>query len=164
MATRPRSTGKDSECAELTPPEFFGPLSSRYAGSSTALRSSVARGDVGARVIDTFRNRAILPIRSTDGTIIAFIGRAADHAAPGTPKYLNSCGLKGCTARARSRPRLFLICKSCAICIAISLISLLKVAGLLSTFQADLRSDPDFEVNWTVVKDWDSAKRYEGSR
>jgi DNA primase len=41
-------------------------------------------------LIDTFRDRAMLPIRSTAGTIIAFIGRASDHAGPGTPKYLNS--------------------------------------------------------------------------
>ena len=41
-------------------------------------------------LIDTFRDRAMLPIRSTAGTIIAFIGRAPDHAGPATPKYLNS--------------------------------------------------------------------------
>jgi DNA primase len=41
-------------------------------------------------LIDTFRDRAMLPIRQTDGTIVAFIGRAAEHAAPDVPKYLNS--------------------------------------------------------------------------
>lgn len=52
--------------------------------------SGLARRSRRGTLIDTFRDRAILPIRSTDGTIIAFIGRATDHAAPGTPKYLNS--------------------------------------------------------------------------
>jgi DNA primase len=46
------------------------------------------RGDL----IDTFRDRAMLPIRSADGTIVAFIGRAPDHADPRVPKYLNSPG------------------------------------------------------------------------
>jgi DNA primase catalytic core len=32
----------------------------------------------------------MLPIRAAEGTIIAFIGRAAPHARPGVPKYLNS--------------------------------------------------------------------------
>ena len=32
----------------------------------------------------------MLPIRSSDGTIVAFIGRASSHAHSGTPKYLNS--------------------------------------------------------------------------
>lgn len=41
-------------------------------------------------LIDTFRDRAMLPIRSPEGTIIAFIGRAPDRAGPRTPKYLNS--------------------------------------------------------------------------
>ena len=41
-------------------------------------------------LIDTFRDRAVLPIRAADGTIVAFIGRAPAGAGPGVPKYLNS--------------------------------------------------------------------------
>jgi DNA primase len=41
-------------------------------------------------LIDTFRDRAILPIRSADGRVAAFIGRAPEDAGPGLPKYLNS--------------------------------------------------------------------------
>ena len=52
--------------------------------------AGLARRSRHGTLIDTFRDRAILPIRSADGTIIAFIGRAADHATPGTPKYLNT--------------------------------------------------------------------------
>ena len=52
--------------------------------------SGLARRSRRGTLIDTFRNRAMLPIRSTDGTIVAFIGRASSHAHSGTPKYLNS--------------------------------------------------------------------------
>jgi DNA primase len=52
--------------------------------------SGLARPSRLGTLIDTFRDRAIFPIRSPDGTVIAFIGRAAEHANPGVPKYLNS--------------------------------------------------------------------------
>jgi DNA primase len=39
---------------------------------------------------DRFRDRAMLPIRDCHGRIVAFIGRAPDHAGPTVPKYLNS--------------------------------------------------------------------------
>ena len=52
--------------------------------------SGLARRSRRGTLIDTFRDRAMLPIRSSDGTIVAFIGRASSHAHSGTPKYLNS--------------------------------------------------------------------------
>ena len=52
--------------------------------------SGLARPSRRGTLIDTFRNRAMLPIRSADGTVIAFIGRAPDRSRPGVPKYLNS--------------------------------------------------------------------------
>jgi DNA primase len=52
--------------------------------------SGLARRSRLGTLIDTFRDRAMFPIRSPDGTIIAFIGRAAEHADPAVPKYLNS--------------------------------------------------------------------------
>jgi DNA primase catalytic core len=52
----------------------------------------LARRSRRGTLIDTFRDRAMLPIRTPDGTITAFIGRANEHARPGTPKYLNSPG------------------------------------------------------------------------
>jgi DNA primase catalytic core len=55
---------------------------------AAGLARRTRRGDL----IDTFRDRAMLPIRSGDGTIVAFIGRAAEHADPRVPKYLNSPG------------------------------------------------------------------------
>ncbi|MGH3217937.1 MAG: toprim domain-containing protein [Streptosporangiaceae bacterium] len=41
-------------------------------------------------LIDTFRDRAVLPIHAADGTLVAFIGRASNNAGAGVPKYLNS--------------------------------------------------------------------------
>ena len=52
--------------------------------------SGLARRSQIGTLIDTFRDRAMFPIRSPNGTIVAFIGRAAEHAAPTVPKYLNS--------------------------------------------------------------------------
>jgi DNA primase len=52
--------------------------------------AGLARRSRRGTLIDVFRNRATLPVRSPDGTIIAFIGRAHPRPADGTPKYLNS--------------------------------------------------------------------------
>jgi len=52
--------------------------------------AGLARRSRRGTLIDTFRDRAMLPIRSTEGVIIAFIGRAPEHAEPGIPRYLNS--------------------------------------------------------------------------
>jgi DNA primase len=52
--------------------------------------SGLARRSRRGTLIDTFRDRAMLPIRTKDGTIVAFIGRVGEHADQGTPKYLNS--------------------------------------------------------------------------
>jgi DNA primase len=52
--------------------------------------AGLARPSQRGTLIDTFRDRAMLPIHSGDGTIVAFIGRARDQAPPGVPKYLNT--------------------------------------------------------------------------
>ena len=52
--------------------------------------AGLARRSRRGTLIDTFRDRAMLPIRSTEGIIVAFIGRAPEHARPDVPKYLNS--------------------------------------------------------------------------
>jgi DNA primase catalytic core len=54
--------------------------------------AGLARRSRRGILTDTFRDRAIFPIRSAPGTIVAFIGRAAEHADPAVPKYLNSPG------------------------------------------------------------------------
>jgi DNA primase len=52
--------------------------------------AGLAHRSARGTLIDTFRDRAMLPIRDTAGTIVAFIGRAPDGGRPGVPKYLNS--------------------------------------------------------------------------
>ena len=52
--------------------------------------SGLVRASRRGTLIDAFRNRAMLPIRSADGVVIAFIGRSPDRSGPGVPKYLNS--------------------------------------------------------------------------
>jgi len=54
--------------------------------------AGLARRSVRGALMDTFRDRVMLPIRSADGTVVAFIGRAAQGAGAGVPKYLNSPG------------------------------------------------------------------------
>ncbi|MEU6040994.1 toprim domain-containing protein [Actinomadura sp. NPDC047616] len=51
------------------------------------LASGLARPGRDGGPYDTFRDRAVFPLRAADGTIAGFIGRARD-GAPG-PKYLN---------------------------------------------------------------------------
>ncbi len=64
----------------------------RAAGYPDALieAAGLARRTRCGLLVDTFRDRAMLPIRSPRGSIVAFIGRAAEHADPAVPKYLNS--------------------------------------------------------------------------
>jgi DNA primase len=54
--------------------------------------AGLAHRSARGTLIDTFRDRAMLPIRDGGGTIVAFIGRAPEGARPGVPKYLNSPG------------------------------------------------------------------------
>ncbi len=54
--------------------------------------AGLARPSRHGELTDTFRDRAVLPIRSARGAIIAFIGRAPEQASPRVPRYLNSPG------------------------------------------------------------------------
>ncbi len=60
----------------------FTPEELEAAGLATRTRSN--------RLVDTFRDRIVLPIRDHAGRTVAFIGRAAPGAGPDAPKYLNS--------------------------------------------------------------------------
>ncbi len=64
----------------------------RSAGFPDSLieAGGLARRSRHGGLADTFRDRAVLPIRAPDGNVIAFIGRAPEHAGPDVPKYLNS--------------------------------------------------------------------------
>ncbi|MGH3158685.1 MAG: toprim domain-containing protein [Streptosporangiaceae bacterium] len=54
--------------------------------------AGLARRSSRRTLIDTFRDRAIFPVRTPDGTVAGFIGRASPQAGKDVPKYLNSPG------------------------------------------------------------------------
>jgi len=56
--------------------------------------AGLARRSRRGTLTDTFRDRAMLPVRSAGGVIVAFIGRAPGHAGRDVPKYLNSPGTR----------------------------------------------------------------------
>ncbi len=64
----------------------------RASGYADALieAAGLARRSRRGTLADTFRDRAVFPIRSARGTIVAFTGRAAGHGGPAVPRYLNS--------------------------------------------------------------------------
>jgi DNA primase len=64
----------------------------RALGSTDLLieRAGLARRSSHGNLIDTFRDRAMLPVRAADGTVAGFIGRGPHYAAADVPKYLNS--------------------------------------------------------------------------
>lgn len=64
----------------------------RSAGYPDSLieTAGLARRTRTGMLTDTFRDRAMLPVRDGHGRIVAFIGRAADRADRAGPKYLNS--------------------------------------------------------------------------
>jgi DNA primase len=66
----------------------------RGLGHSDELIETAGLGRRSTRgtLVDMFRDRAMLPIRSADGAVAAFIGRAAQDAGADVPKYLNSPG------------------------------------------------------------------------
>ena len=75
-------------------PATWGALTRRLRGlgcSDTLIeQSGLGRRSRHGDLIDTFRDRAMHPVHSANGTLAGFIGRAPEDAAPGVPKYLNS--------------------------------------------------------------------------
>lgn len=73
--------------------------------------------------------------------------------------YAIECGLKACIARQTKRfdfPDLELVRAS----YTHKLRDLIKVAGLQTDFQKEIKSNKSFETNWAVVKDWSEKGRY----
>jgi DNA primase len=75
-------------------PATWGVLTRRLRGlgcSDTLIeQSGLGRRSRRGDLIDTFRDRAMFPVRSANGTLVGFIGRAPEDAASSVPKYLNS--------------------------------------------------------------------------
>lgn len=56
------------------------------------LAAGLARTSRRGTLVDTFRDRLVLPIHDPAGRVVAFVGRAHPDTGDGTPKYLNSPG------------------------------------------------------------------------
>lgn len=70
------------------------------------------------------------------------------------------CALKACIAKATEEhefPDLELVRESWSH----KPTGLLNTAGLLREHQIHAAADPDFEANWSTVKDWDVSSRYD---
>ncbi len=65
-------------------------LRAAYYPDSLIEAAGLARRTRAGHLADTFRDRAVLPIRAAHGAVVAFIGRAAPQASQDVPKYLNS--------------------------------------------------------------------------
>lgn len=60
---------------------------------ATLLAAGLARRARSGALVDTFRDRLVLPIRDDGGHVVGFVGRArpdVDDRSPKAPKYLNS--------------------------------------------------------------------------
>lgn len=73
--------------------------------------------------------------------------------------YAVECALKACIAKAVKRhdfPDKRTVDKS----YSHDLSSLVKIAGLEAAHDAELAANPQFALNWAVVKDWSEEARY----
>lgn len=74
--------------------------------------------------------------------------------------YVVECGLKACIAK-QTRRHDFPDKKAVNESYTHDLTKLVKVAGLGLDLDKEMKSNPGFAVNWSVVKDWSEASRYE---
>ena len=74
--------------------------------------------------------------------------------------YAVECALKACIAK-RTRRHDFPDKKIVDASYTHNLTDLVKVAGLQRQLATSMQADSALEVNWTVVKDWNEATRYE---
>ncbi len=74
--------------------------------------------------------------------------------------YVVECGLKACIAK-RTKQYDFPDKKSVDASYTQDLAKLVKVAGLELDQEHEMKINPSFADNWSVVKDWSEASRYE---
>ncbi len=74
--------------------------------------------------------------------------------------YIIECGLKACIAK-NTKKYDFPDKKRVNQSYTHNLNDLVKVAGLESSLNQEIKKDPEFEVNWTLVKDWSEESRYQ---
>lgn len=74
--------------------------------------------------------------------------------------YVVECGLKACIAKQTKRYD-FPDRKTVDESYTHDLTRLVKIAGLGLDLDREIKSNPNFAVNWTIVKDWSETSRYE---
>lgn len=74
--------------------------------------------------------------------------------------YVVEYGLKACIAKQTKRYD-FPDKKTVDESYTHDLTKLVKIAGLGLDLDKEIKSNPDFEVKWNIVKDWSEASRYE---
>ena len=75
--------------------------------------------------------------------------------------YAVECALKACIAKETQRHQ-FPDKKRVDLSHSHDLLQLIRVAGLEDQHRERVRSDPDFETNWEVVRRWSEQSRYRG--
>jgi HEPN domain-containing protein len=73
--------------------------------------------------------------------------------------YAVECALKACIAK-ETRRHQFPDKKRVDLSHSHDLLQLIRVAGLEDQHRERVRSDPDFETNWEVVRRWSEQSRY----
>jgi len=74
--------------------------------------------------------------------------------------YVVECGLKACIAK-HTKQYDFPDKDTVNASYTHSLTTLVKVAGLKPAWDQEIKGDPEFEINWAVVKEWSETSRYE---
>jgi HEPN domain-containing protein len=74
--------------------------------------------------------------------------------------YIVECALKVCIAK-QTKKCDFPDIKTVNASYTHNLTKLVKTGGLLPALNMEISRDPDFEINWTIVKDWSEKSRYE---
>jgi HEPN domain-containing protein len=74
--------------------------------------------------------------------------------------YVVECGLKACVAK-QTRQYDFPDKKTVDESYTHDLTKLVKTAGLELDLEKEAKSNPDFGINWSIVKDWSEKSRYE---
>ncbi len=74
--------------------------------------------------------------------------------------YVVECGLKACVAK-HTRRYDFPDKRTVDESYTHDLTRLVKIAGLERDLEKEMKSNPNFGVNWSIVKDWSETSRYE---
>jgi HEPN domain-containing protein len=101
--------------------------------------------------------KAISEVRIREARVL--LSRRCYDGAYYLTSYAVECALKACIAKKTKRydfPEMRIVKDS----YTHDLTQLVKVSGLQGALDLETRRDPEFEVNWAIVKDWNEGSRY----